>query len=107
MPARRHGKQEVLHEARNVTGRPPGRGPRDGPSSHRCGGLFMRSFPFNLRALGAACSVAALLALAACSGGSSGGTKSNTGTVTVAVVSNPLITNQMVPLTKSVFEKQN
>jgi sorbitol/mannitol transport system substrate-binding protein len=67
----------------------------------------MRSFPFKLRALGAACGVAALLALAACSGGSSGGTKSNTGTVTVAVVSNPLITNQMVPLTKSVFEKQN
>jgi sorbitol/mannitol transport system substrate-binding protein len=27
--------------------------------------------------------------------------------VTVAVVSNPLITNQMIPLTKSVFEKQN
>jgi sorbitol/mannitol transport system substrate-binding protein len=67
----------------------------------------MRSFPFKLRALGAACGVTALLALAACSGGSSGGTKSNTGTVTVAVVSNPLITNQMVPLTKSVFEKQN
>jgi sorbitol/mannitol transport system substrate-binding protein len=66
----------------------------------------MRSFPIKLRALGAACGVAALLALAACSGGSSGGNNNSTGTVTVAVVSNPLITNQMVPLTKSVFEKQ-
>jgi sorbitol/mannitol transport system substrate-binding protein len=46
-----------------------------------------------------------MLAVAACSSGGSGA--SNTpGVVTVAVVSNPLITNQMVPLTKSVFEKQ-
>ena len=66
----------------------------------------MRSFPFRLRALGAAGGVAAVLALAACSGGSSGGNNNSTGTVTVAVVSNPLITNQMVPLTKSNFEKQ-
>jgi len=66
----------------------------------------MRSFPFRLRALGAASGVAAVLALAACSGGSSGGNNNSTGTVTVAVVSNPLITNQMVPLTKSNFEKQ-
>src|SRR6202023_1154385 len=40
------------------------------------------------------------------SGGSSG-SNSNSGTVTVAVVSNPLITGQMIPLTQSVFEKQN
>ena len=32
---------------------------------------------------------------------------STTGTVTVAVVSNPLITGQMIPLTQSVFEKEN
>ena len=51
------------------------------------------------------------MALAACSssGSSSGaaGTSSNCGTITVAVVSNPLITGQMIPLTQSVFEKQN
>jgi sorbitol/mannitol transport system substrate-binding protein len=48
------------------------------------------------------------LALAACSTSSTpANTNSKTGTVTVAVVSNPLITSQMVPLTKSVFEKQN
>ena len=35
------------------------------------------------------------------------GSSSSTGTVTVAVVSNPLITGQMIPLTQSVFEKQN
>src|SRR5439155_24247976 len=35
------------------------------------------------------------------------GNTNSTGTVTVAVVSNPLITSQMEPLTKSVFEKQN
>src|ERR1700721_4881545 len=71
----------------------------------------MSSPPFRLRALGAVGSVAALVALAACSssGGSSagGGSTSNSGTVTVAVVSNPLITGQMIPLTQSVFEKQN
>ncbi|MBO0801916.1 MAG: sugar ABC transporter substrate-binding protein [Nocardiopsaceae bacterium] len=32
---------------------------------------------------------------------------STTGTITVAVVSNPLITDQMIPLTKQVFEKEN
>jgi sorbitol/mannitol transport system substrate-binding protein len=56
----------------------------------------------------AAAGCVAALALAACSGGGgAGGTNSKTGVVTVAVVSNPLITSQMVPLTKSVFEKQN
>ena len=68
----------------------------------------MRFFPFKLRTLGAVAGVAAVLALAACSGGSSSsGSNSSTGTVTVAVVSNPLITNQMVPLTKSNFEKMH
>ena len=71
----------------------------------------MSSPRFMLRTLGAVGSVAALVALAACSsGGSSGGSSgsnSNSGTVTVAVVSNPLITGQMIPLTQSVFEKQN
>jgi sorbitol/mannitol transport system substrate-binding protein len=71
----------------------------------------MSSPPFRLRTLGALGSIAALVALAACSsgGGSSagGGTNSNSGAVTVAVVSNPLITAQMIPLTQSVFEKQN
>jgi sorbitol/mannitol transport system substrate-binding protein len=56
-------------------------------------------------------SVAALVALAACSSsgssGASAGGNSSSGTVTVAVVSNPLITGQMIPLTQSVFEKQN
>src|SRR6202043_1224340 len=58
--------------------------------------------------------VAALVALAACSssgssGGSAGsaGSNSSSGTVTVGGVSNPLITGQMIPLTQSVFEKQN
>src|SRR5579859_2011253 len=71
----------------------------------------MSSPPFKLRTLGAVGSVAALVALAACSssgGASSGGSSnSNSGTVTVAVVSNPLITGQMIPLTQSVFEKEN
>ena len=67
----------------------------------------MRSHAFKLRAVGAAGCVAALLAMAACSsGGTSSGSNSSTGTVTVAVVSNPLITGQMVPLTKSNFEKK-
>jgi sorbitol/mannitol transport system substrate-binding protein len=66
----------------------------------------MSHLPFRPRVLGAAGCVAALLAAAACS---SGGTTSSSGsgTVTVAVVSNPLITNQMVPLTRSIFEKQH
>jgi len=74
----------------------------------------MSSSAFKLRTLGAVGSVAALVALAACSssgssGGSAGsaGSNSSSGTVTVAVVSNPLITGQMIPLTQSVFEKQN
>jgi len=69
----------------------------------------MSSPPFRLRMLGAVGSVAALVALAACSSSSSSGSgsNSNSGTVTVAVVSNPLITGQMIPLTQSVFEKQN
>jgi sorbitol/mannitol transport system substrate-binding protein len=66
----------------------------------------MSSYALRLRALGALGCVAGLLAMAACS--SSGGTttNSNSGVITVAVVSNPLITNQMIPLTKSNFEKQ-
>src|ERR1700724_4205394 len=70
----------------------------------------MRNPPVRLRALGAVGCVAALAALAACSSGGSGGSSgsnSNSGTITVAVVSNPLITGQMIPLTTSVFEKQN
>jgi sorbitol/mannitol transport system substrate-binding protein len=72
----------------------------------------MSSSGFKLRALGAVGSVAALVALAACSssgssGSSSSGGNSNSGTVTVAVVSNPLITGQMIPLTESNFEKAN
>src|SRR5271156_1755774 len=70
----------------------------------------MSSPPFRLRTLGAVGSVAALVALAACSSGSgAAGSSSNSssGTLTVAVVSNPLITGQMIPLTQSVFEKQN
>jgi sorbitol/mannitol transport system substrate-binding protein len=67
----------------------------------------MRSSPFRLRTLAAAGCVAALLAVGACSsGGTSAGSNSNSGTITVAVVSNPLITGQMIPLTTSNFEKQ-
>ncbi len=56
----------------------------------------------------AACSSSGSSSTAASSGGStSSGSSSSTGTVTVAVVSNPLITGQMIPLTQSVFEKQN
>jgi len=68
---------------------------------------------FKRRLAAAACAAVAVTAAAACSsGGSSGGNtssgnNSSTGTVTVAVVSNPLITGQMIPLTQSVFEKQN
>jgi polyol transport system substrate-binding protein len=62
---------------------------------------------FKPRTLAAAGCAAALLAVGACSsGGSAAGNNSNTGTVTVAVVSNPLITGQMIPLTQSVFEKK-
>jgi sorbitol/mannitol transport system substrate-binding protein len=70
----------------------------------------MRNPLFKLRTVGAVGSVAALVALAACSSsgtsGSSSGASSNSGTITVAVVSNPLITGQMIPLTASNFEKQ-
>jgi sorbitol/mannitol transport system substrate-binding protein len=67
----------------------------------------MSSSPFKLRTLAAAGCVAALLAVGACSSGStSASSNSNSGTVTVAVVSNPLITGQMIPLTTSNFEKQ-
>ncbi len=75
-----------------------------------------RSSFFAKRKLAAAgCAVALATLAAACSsgGGSSssagaaGGSSSGTGTVTVAVVSNPLITGQMIPLTQSVFEKDN
>src|SRR5271154_7185254 len=59
----------------------------------------------------AGCAVALVTTAAACSsgGGSASGTgaSGDTGTVTVAVVSNPLITGQMIPLTQSVFEKEN
>jgi sorbitol/mannitol transport system substrate-binding protein len=70
----------------------------------------MRYPRVRLRAIGAVGCVTALAALAACSSGGSGGSSgsnSNSGTITVAVVSNPLITGQMIPLTSSVFEKQN
>src|ERR1700719_4496523 len=69
----------------------------------------MRNPPVRLRAVGAVGCVTALAALAACSSGGSGGSSgsnSNSGTITVAVVSNPLITGQMIPLTTSSFEKQ-
>jgi sorbitol/mannitol transport system substrate-binding protein len=67
----------------------------------------MSSSRFKLRTLGAVGGVAAVLAMAACSSsGTSASSNSSTGTVTVAVVSNPLITGQMVPLTTSNFEKK-
>jgi len=73
----------------------------------------MRSSRFRIRRLAAVGgAVAVVAAAAACSssgssGSASGGNNSSTGTVTVAVVSNPSITDQMIPLTQSVFEKQN
>src|SRR6516225_2889820 len=81
---------------------------------HRCGGSFMRSSRFKIRTLAAVGgAIAVVAAAAACSSSASsgsaasGGNNSSTGTVTVAVVSNPLITNQMIPLTTSNFEKQH
>jgi sorbitol/mannitol transport system substrate-binding protein len=73
----------------------------------------MSSSRFRVRRLVAAgCVAAAVAMVAACSSGgtsaaSGGGNNGDTGTVTVAVVSNPLITGQMIPLTQSVFEKEN
>jgi sorbitol/mannitol transport system substrate-binding protein len=68
----------------------------------------MRPSLFKPRTLAAVGSVAAVVAAAACSsGGGTSASNGSSGTVTVAVVSNPLITDQMIPLTKSVFEKQN
>jgi len=66
----------------------------------------MSSYRFRLRTFGAAGCAAAVLAVAACSSGGSSSSSNGSGVVTVAVVSNPLITNQMIPLTKSNFEKQ-
>ena len=79
-------------------------------SSSRFGTRFRKR-----RLAAAACAAAVVTAAAACSsgGGSSNsgtaasGSNSSTGTVTVAVVSNPLVTGQMIPLTQSVFEKEN
>ena len=71
----------------------------------------MRYPPVRLRALGAVGCVAALAAVAACSSsstsasGSSTASGSSSGTITVAVVSNPLITGQMIRSTTSNFEK--
>jgi sorbitol/mannitol transport system substrate-binding protein len=68
---------------------------------------------FKRRLAAAAAAAAALATAAACSsgGGSAGASASSgnvsSGSVTVAVVSNPLVTGQMIPLTESVFEKQN
>jgi sorbitol/mannitol transport system substrate-binding protein len=65
------------------------------------------SYPrFKFRALGAAACIAATAVVAACSSGGAGGSNAS-GVVTVAVVSNPLITSQMEPLTRSVFQKQH
>src|ERR1700692_5048857 len=73
----------------------------------------MSSSRFRKRKLAAACCIAGVVvAAAACSSGGSssgggGASNSSTGTVTVAVVSNPLLTGKMIPLTQSVFEKEN
>src|ERR1700734_794513 len=90
-------------------------------TSHRRGGSLIRLprvsfFTGSQRKLAAAgCAVARPTLAAACSSGggstssnaAASGGNSNSGTVTVAVVSNPLITGQMIPLTQSVFEKEN
>src|SRR5258708_15220628 len=79
----------------------------------RRGGSFMSSSRFRKRKLAAiGCIAGVVITAAACSSGGSssgGGGASNSaaGTVTVAVVSNPLITGQMIPLAQSVFEKEN
>jgi soluble lytic murein transglycosylase-like protein len=64
----------------------------------------MSSLRFRQFVVGAAACSAALTTATACSSSTAG--SGGAGVVTVAVVSNPLITSQMVPLTKSVFEKQ-
>jgi len=72
-----------------------------------------RSSFFSRKLAAAGCAVALATMAAACSSGggstasTAAGGNSSTGTVTVAVVSNPLITGQMIPLTQSVFEKEN
>src|SRR5258708_32502632 len=72
---------------------------------HRCGGSFMSYPRFKLRALAVVGCVAAALAAAACSS-SGAGRSSSSGVVAVAVVSNPLITGQMIPLAQANFQKQ-
>lgn len=66
---------------------------------------------FRRRAVAAGLAAAGIsMAVAACAGAGSvpsATQNSDTGTITVAVVSNPLITDQMIPLTQSVFEKEN
>ena len=61
---------------------------------------------FRLRTLAVLGSMVAIVVPAACSSGGPSGSNAP-GVVTVAVVANPLITSQMIPLTRSVFEKQN
>ena len=68
-------------------------------------------YPRLKRGVLAAVGLAAVVTLAACSSGGTSGTSASSnsgtsGTVTVAVVANPLITNQMIPLTASNFEAQ-
>jgi polyol transport system substrate-binding protein len=74
-------------------------------------------YPRLKRGVFAAVGLAAVVTLAACSSGGTSSTSSTngtnassnsgtSGTVTVAVVANPLITNQMIPLTTSNFEAQ-
>lgn len=73
----------------------------------------MSSSRFSTRGRCAAAAVvaSAIVSLAAaCSANASASSASQdsaTGTITVAAVSNPLVTDQMIPLTKSVFEKEN
>jgi sorbitol/mannitol transport system substrate-binding protein len=68
---------------------------------------------FRRRATAVAGTVAAVavVSLAAACGGTASASDASqnatTGTITVAAVSNPLVTDQMIPLTKSVFQKEN
>jgi sorbitol/mannitol transport system substrate-binding protein len=60
----------------------------------------------SLAVVGAAVAVAAVAACSSSSSSAGSNSKSSgSGVVNVAVVSNPLVTNQMIPLTKSNFEK--